>query len=374
MPLLKLPAQPIYQHPVPADAEVPLPHVVDLEWVACTACAHGWQPAFDRQLLEQIYREHYYTPAPDGVGVQFRDDFISALETFGLLRPRNSLLEVGASSGDVLQMLRARTGARQAVAFEPDTCNAALARQRGLTVDERFFGATSAQGGAAADLAYARHVIEHVFDFGDFFAGLALATSADADLVLETPELDHHCHTASLNPFHVEHVHVFSRRSLARLAASHGWRLAGQVTTDDGNLIAWFRRQPGEAGTQDELPDGPRLDGLQSRFESHRSRMRELLNGRTLVFWGAGSAAARLANLIGRVPDRWTDGNPAKVGKRFVGCQRPIVPPEEALSDVAPGGAMPVLVVASSFVREIVPRIRALGWQGEILDLAGKRQ
>lgn len=373
-PLLSLPEQPVYQHPVPADAVVPEPHRVDLKWVACTECAHGWQPEFDASLLESIYRQHYYTPAPDGIAVQFRNDFRSALEKFGLVKPRQLLLEIGASGGDVLAEIRAATGARLAFAFEPDARNAALARGRGIEVREQFFG--SATAGAfphRADLVYARHVIEHVFDFKDLFAGLEAVAVPSADLVLETPSLDHHANTDAMNPFHVEHVHVFSLRSLARLAESHGWRLVHDVVTPDGNLIAAFRRVPeaGDRGAR-SIPEAPVLVSLQERVNSHRVRMRQLLDRRPLVFWGAGSAAVRLAILIGRAPDLWTDGNPAKVGKRFVGFDQLIVSPEVALAaGKGERGVAPLLVVASSFAREILPRVRQLGWSGEVLDLSG---
>ena len=58
-------------------------------------------------LLEQIYRSHYYTPAPDGIAVQFRSEFFATLDRFGLLTaPRQALLEIGASNGDVLAELK----------------------------------------------------------------------------------------------------------------------------------------------------------------------------------------------------------------------------------------------------------------------------
>ncbi len=375
--MLSLPAQPIYQHPVAADAVVPPPHTIDLTWVACTDCAHAWQPEFDVGLLEHIYRQHYYTPAPDGMAVQFRDDFLATLDDFGLMTPRHTLLEVGASNGDVLAEIRTRTGAERGLAFEPDEKNAALARQRGLEVREQFFSVTTVGDCApSADLVYARHVIEHVFDFDGFFGGLDAVAAPTADLVLETPGLDYHAESAALNPFHIEHVHVFSLRSLAKLALAHGWRLLRNVMTRDGNVIASFMRIEacGEDGAG-QGPAPPALDGLQNRMELHRTRMRSLLSHRRLVFWGAGSAAVRLASLIDRAPDFWTDGNPAKIGKKFVGFECPIMSPENALRAAASdAGSEPILVIASSFLREILPRVRSLGWRGEMVDLSGNRQ
>jgi len=372
--LLQLPAQPIYQHPVPADAIVPAPHSVDLRWDACVRCAHAWQPEYDSALLERIYREHYYTPAPDGIAVAFRQAFVSALEEFGLATARDTVLEIGASSGDLLAELRNRTGARRAVAFEPDERNAALAAARGLDVRRQFFSrATIAASPERADLVVARHVVEHVFDLNDFFGALGAITQPGSDLVLETPSLDHHVVTAALNPFHVEHLHVFSLTSLATLAARHGWNLARSTVTADGNLIASFRRAEDKAQSETAIPAPPVLGSLQSRVEAHHGRLRRELGRGWVLFWGAGSAAVRLAGFIGRAPDAWTDGNPAKVGMRFVGFDRLIESPESALARAASeGGAGAVLVIASSFLREILPRVRAMGWQGAVLDLSGK--
>ena len=368
-PLLDLPGQPIYQHPVPAEVVVPEPHAIDLYWLACTHCCHAWQPEFDHALLERIYRSHYYTPAPDGIGVRFRNDFLSTAERFGLVAPKRVLLEIGASDGDVLVELRRRTGAARACAFEPNSENAAVARRRGLEVHEEFFDEQTSKGLDSADLVYARHVIEHIFDFNGFFAGVNAAAARMADLMLETPSLDHHAERGSIVPFHIEHLHIFALRSLTRLASIHGWALQHAEVTTSGNLIASFKR----GMTTADVPP-PSLAGLQDAVGCRRAHMRNLLADRQLVFWGAGSAGAALVSTIGREPDIWTDGNPNKVGKRFVGSTRLIVSPEVALAEArSPAFSRPVLVIASSFQEEILTRIQELGWTGEVFDMAGNR-
>lgn len=370
--LLELAGQPIYQHPVPAEAVVPPPHAVDLSWDACSRCAHAWQPAFDSALLERIYREHYYTPAPDGIAVTFRQAFVRALDDFGVVTPRETVVEIGASSGDLLAELRGRTGARQAIAFEPDERNAALAGERGLDVRRQFFSRAAVRARPdRADLLVARHVIEHVFDLGDFLGALGDIARPGSDLVLETPSLDHHVRTAALNPFHIEHLHVFSLTSLATLAGRHGWELARSAVTEDGNLIASFRRVDAGLKPGSVIPAPPVLGSLQGRVDAHHDRLRRELGSKWLLFWGAGSAAVRLAGFIGRAPDAWTDGNAAKIGMKFVGHDRRIIAPAEALS-LAAAQPDPVLVIASSFVREILPRVRQLGWRARILDLNGE--
>ena len=69
-----------------------------------------------------------------------------------------------------------------------------------------------------------------------------------------------------------------------------------------------------------------------------------------------------------------TDGNPAKVGKHYAGSTREIVSPQVAFAQANSATPDPPLrVITSSFVDEILPRVRQLGWQGEILDLGGNR-
>jgi SAM-dependent methyltransferase len=375
-PLLALDDQPIYQHPIPSDARVPEPHSTNLLWISCVRCSHAWQPDFDKSLLERIYESHYYTPAPSGVGVKFRNAFIKIVEQFGLVKPCEVLLEIGAADGDVLAELRRKTAAGKAYAFEPNKENAAVARGRGLEVKERFFG-DGKQGEEleSADFIYARHVIEHVFDFAKFFAAINAAAKPLAQLVLETPSLDFHAENGSLAPFHIEHVHVFSLLSLATLAGKHGWQLTRSETTEDGNLVAAFERlaAPGSGVFIDQIPAST-LGKLQSMADSCRSRVRSLVQGRRVIVWGAGSAGVNVVKMMGREPDFWTDGNANKFGKSFAGLRSRVVSPERALADAeADATGNFLLIVASTFVSEIVPRIQELGWSKEVFDMMGNR-
>src|SRR5690606_2818579 len=141
-----------------------------------------------------------------------------------------------------------------------------------LDVREQFFdGAVAGANLDPVDLIYARHVIEHIFDFDDFFAGVNGVAGAAAELILETPSLDY-AGQGSIEPFHVEHVHVFSLRSLARLAASYGWGLQHSAVTTSGNLIACFGR-----GAAVATPPYPSLQGLQDAVDQRRAHLRSRL-------------------------------------------------------------------------------------------------
>lgn len=369
-PMLEISGQPLYQHPVPADCTIDPPWTIDLAWLFCNDCQHSWQPHVDQGALEKIYRQHYYTQAPDGIAVEFQQSFIDQLSVFGLARPKISLLEIGGATGDTLFKLSKSLEAARACMFEPNTENAAIGRQRGLEVKESFFGVETSTGLGKFDLIFSRHVIEHLFDFDDFFAGLDQACAADADLVLETPSLDWHVASISGTPFHVEHVHVFSQSSLARLCENYGWGLLGAFVSPAGNLICWFRKGvPGQVAHQ-KLE----VSGWREHLIQQRESLVDLCAGHKLIFWGAGSASVIMASRLGRDPDYWVDSNPNKHGKRFVGYGLTISDPETAIAEAMPlpEAERPLLLITSSFEREILPTIRRMGWTGPVFSRQGK--
>jgi hypothetical protein len=103
-------------------------------------------------------------------------------------------------------------------------------------------------------------------------------------------------------------------------------------------------------------------------------RLSDSFRDRTLVFWGAGSSGIGLATTLGREPDFWTDGNPAKEGKHFVGLRGVVLSPATAFERVQQGNCVaPALVITSTFTREILPRVRELGWRGDVFDCDGNR-
>ena len=80
------------------------------------------------------------------------------------------------------------------------------------------------------------------------------------------------------------------------------------------------------------------------------------------------------ADDLGREPDIWTDGNPAKERKCFVAQSGSVMSPEAAFAEaLGERYENPALVITSVFVREILPRVRAMGWTGDVFDYDGNR-
>jgi len=370
-PLLALKESPIYLHPVNADCLVPHPHTMDLDYRQCLDCGHAFQIDYDVKMLSRIYRNHYYTPCAEGVGVGARVDFIEYLRQLSQQwerRPRR-VLEVGCSSGDVLNEVRALLGLNfcDVQGVEPNCETATAARRLGLSVREEFFDLGLAIKLGTYDLVYSRHVVEHVDELEPFLRGLHQVADDQGVVILETPALDRCLRERMDAGFHVEHLHLFSMQSLAVAATSAGLTLINHFETPLGNQIGVFQAK----GRPMALPKTDTDADLQSVRDRRRQWWQRELSSRSATLWGAGSAARILIGETGCEPTAICDGNPGKAGKKFVGLPFRIESAPGYIVGLVSAGAdkRGVLVAASMFFSEIKEEVHRLGWRGDVIGL-----
>lgn len=369
VPLIAYPKQPVFMYPLPADADVEQ-IVVDLAYGYCPECGHGFQKQHHQEVLEKIYESHYWTPDHPDACHSLRDEFIDFCVP--LRREMGdegiSTLEIGASSGSILAALLERFPQDRLTGFEPNTINAQAAREKGVEMVNGFFTLESArEHGRRYDLIYSRHVIEHIFDLEEFFTAIGEASRDGATLILETPSLDESFRRDSQDPFHLEHVHVFSLSSMARLAARFGWELADSRITSFNNLVAVFKR--GDGSTQ-EIPL-PTPHTFEDRLPAWREVINGLPPGKSVLLWGCGLQGAKVLMLLGLDPAEILDGNPNKAGMRFVGIDKPIqnaLPFAENL--VREGRDRDhVILITSTFHQEIRADLDGIFWGGDVITL-----
>jgi SAM-dependent methyltransferase len=368
--LLFLQDSPIYLHPVAADAQVPLPHTMSLDYRQCRDCGHAYRVGYDLEQLSAIYRNHYYTPAAPCVGVGVHDEFLDYLcrsPHFVGKTPASSL-EIGCSSGEMLADIQNHFGLGDAVVgIEPNHDTASSARKHGFRVIEEFFDADLARTLGTFDLVFSRHVVEHIDGLATFLDSLRLAAGTAGTVILETPSLDWALANANDTAFHVEHLHVFSKASLAAAGAAAGLTLIDMAETSFGNLIAMFRAK----AVPLKVPQTDMTTDLQAKHDRRCRWLAERLSKRPVVFWGAGSASRILIQETGCRPAVLCDGNPGKAGKHFVGMSQEIgYAPDVVLAMVERDeDRSHLLVAASTFHEEIAREARRLGWRGDIISL-----
>lgn len=365
--LLKLNNFPIYQHPMDDTSNIPLPHVIDIEYSICRQCAHAFQLNYNKDILEAIYKHHYYTPSPENIGASFRYDFIKFISENNIIDKKTlNVLEIGCSSGEVLAELKTIYSNVDYHGIEPNEETAIAAEKKELIVEKAFFTEKIASSLCfKSDLIYSRHVIEHIFDFKNFFKAISKVSHSTSTLILETPSLDWSITQPSTQAFHVEHIHVFSERSLVTLANQFGWFKDKSIVTASGNLIISFTNKEKKS----LLPLAPSDNGkLKQKIDKDIQALQSYCKDEEFIFWGAGSGAVTLLALTGLKPLYIIDGNPNKTGKRFCGLNYTIkysIDTINALINKDLDKKLTV-IISSSFHDEIKHELTSLGWRGNI--------
>jgi len=365
--LLNLKHTNIYQHPVPEEAQLPLPYKIDIDFYFCRHCGHAYQHDYNIDLLNSIYSNHYYTPAQDGIGRQFRDDFLAFLKTnVPELNKASQVLEIGSSSGELLIASREIWPQISVLGFEPSHNSANLAISKNVPTIKDFFSTKTTRDIETFDIIISRHVIEHIDDQCDFWLSINNSSHQQTVLVLETPSLDSVLNKHSLDPFHIEHLHVFSVHSLCHLAKSYGWFLRSYRATESNNLITCFIKD----NVHDVNTTPPVLNSsLNETLEQIKHKLMYRLHGKQYWLWGAGSYGAKMLSFYELTPEKILDGNRNKSGKVMVSYPWSIEYGPDVIATYSENGAAtaPTIIIASSFYKEIVAQISDLGWKGEIL-------
>ncbi|MGV2870842.1 class I SAM-dependent methyltransferase [Colwellia sp. E150_009] len=366
-PCLTLENSPIYQHPVPDPTIIPPPYTVDLYYQRCSDCSHVYQLGDNQRILENIYSHHYYTPPPSNIGTTFRDDFLHFINQLTLTTQiTSSILEVGSSSGEMLAALKNMFSVNNAVGFEPNIDAANEARDKGLNIYTEFFTVNAIESfNKTFDLIYSRHVIEHIFDFEDFFKATNLISSNKTQLIIETPSLDWAIENNSTIAFHIEHIHVFSEFSLVKLAKLYGWHKKASTATSAGNLITAFTKYSNVA-EQPSLPNN--MADMQKNNETIFKYINTITKQKKTILWGAGTCGISLISSAKIKPVNIVDGNADKAGKFYCGFDKAVEFAPTVIKKLVKNNQDRdmLIIISSSFYQEIKANLHELGWRGEI--------
>jgi SAM-dependent methyltransferase len=265
------------------------------------------------------------------------------------------VVEVASNDGYLLQYVQAR--GVQVLGIEPTADTAAVARERGISTVERFFGEALgrelAASGPKPKLMVANNVLAHVPDINDFVAGFAQLLADDGVATFEFPHLLVLLRDGLYDTIYHEHFSYLSLGTVQRIFETNGLHVVNveELPTHGGSL----RVHAVQTGSSRQV--SPRVDELVEReidaglfspvgyqhlrglAERTRLWLRGLLEreqqaGRTVMAYGAAAKGTTLLNhaeidrtLLTAVVDR----NPAKQGRQIPGTGIPISPEDELL-------------------------------------------
>lgn len=163
-----------------------------------------------------------------------------------------SALDIGCNDGSLLAAL-SQHGFTRVMGIEPNTHAAEIARGNGFNVYTDFLNKSLAsqlkQQHKGFDYIFARHVLEHVEQIGDFFECVNLLLNADGHFVMELPHVEVGFEANNPVILWEEHVNYFTEPMVQAMLEYYGFEVvAKRYYAFGGGSIAFVakrgKRQP----------------------------------------------------------------------------------------------------------------------------------
>jgi SAM-dependent methyltransferase len=342
--------------------------------LVCAQCKLVQLEAFEP--AERIFSDDYayFSSYSTGWLEHARRYTDATVERFGL-DATSKVVEIASNDGYLLQYFVAR--GIPVLGVEPTANTAAVAIEKGIPTEIRFFGRDAAndlRADHAADLLIANNVLAHVPDLNDFVEGLSLLLAPEGVLTIEFPHLLRLIDEAQFDTIYHEHYSYFSLLTATRALERHGLAIfdVEEIPTHGGSLRIyaghaaeaptrqneWSRSEPpvvsylgapllGDPGERVlELQERERAAGLDDLAtytafaERVRREKREIVRffieqkeaGVSIAGYGAPAKGNTLLNYcgIGRdFIDYTVDLSPHKQGRFLPGTRIPIREPDE---------------------------------------------
>lgn len=351
--IAELPHLPLTALFVPPGEPTPNVPTFDQALLFCPACGHAQL----RHTVppEQLYDTTYsFRTSLSGTARRGTRWFLDGLDEVAADRRFNCAMDVGCNDLHLLTELGGRASRRIGVdplwrGREEDVAADGI-EVIGATVEEL----TVKDVPARPDLIVCRHTLEHVPEPRSLFARLTELAAPDALFVFELPSFEPLVERLRFDQVFHQHLHLFSRASLARLAAGAGLRpVQWRLNYHDWGAL-WVTLERGPASSTETLPFD--LAAVQRRWQrfaeqtAAMGRLLEELRGEPAVGYGAAQMLPVIAYHLGTdlgLLDAVIDDDPAKDGWRYANLPLTIrsmpVPDDAVVVLTAVDNAAPIL-------------------------------
>ncbi|MBS0366451.1 MAG: class I SAM-dependent methyltransferase [Proteobacteria bacterium] len=317
-------------------------------------CGRCWLVQLQQYVAPaDIFSEYAYFSSYSDSWVEHARRYAVAMCERLALGAGSLVMEIASNDGYLLQHFVAR--GVPVLGIEPAANIAAVARQRGVRTEARFFGrdtaAALAQQYGKPDLLLGNNVLAHVPDLNDFVAGMKVLLKPGGVLTMEFPHLERLVDENQFDTIYHEHFSYFSFVTVERVFAAHGLTLfdVEELSTHGGSLRIYGRHTEdsshpvtarAQALRRREQQRGLESPGFYRGFGARvQATKRALLQflieartaGRSVVGYGAPGKGNTLLNYCGirtDFLDYTVDRNPYKQGKYTPGTRIPILAPE----------------------------------------------
>jgi novobiocin biosynthesis protein NovU/D-mycarose 3-C-methyltransferase len=294
----------------------------------------------------------------------------------GAFRQNPRVLEIASNTGLYLKKFQAH--GCEVLGVEPARNIAELAERAGVPTWIDFFNSPNAahirNEWGQADLVLGRHVLAHIDDWRDLFAGLETLAHASSLIAFEVPYLADFFEQTEFDTVYHEHLSYISVGAIQALLSRTPFHLqrVDHYPIHGGSVLLQIRHRAHGEPVQDSvgaylqrerdlnLSEPATWEKFARQVRHIQNRLPELIRdlrarGKRVIGYGASAKGSTLLNTCGLTAkdlDYIIDNTPFKQNKVTPGSGIPIRPPEMLLSD-QPDYA---LLLAWNFATEIVGR------------------
>jgi hypothetical protein len=304
------------------------------------------------------------------------------------LNAQSLVVEIAANDGYLLQYVAQR--GIPCLGVEPTASTARAAREKGIEIQELFFGVQTAETlvgqGRSADLLVANNVLAHVPDINDFLKGFACLLKPAGVATFEFPHLLRLMADNQFDTLYHEHYSYLSLTAVQTLCARNGLAIfdVEELPTHGGSLRVYVQRVEGPqtinasvaALLAQEERAGMRTAAYyaslapaaeQIKHQLLRFLLQAKADGKRVVGYGAAAKGNTLLNYAGVRADllAWvSDANPHKQGKFLPGSRIPVVAPQR-IAEEKPDY---VLVLPWNLLDEVTQQLAEVrSWGGQFV-------
>lgn len=301
-------------------------NVYPLAVVLCRHCKHLQLDYFIEPDL--MFKNYLYVSGTSETYRKYLDWFAG----YTGVGPGQKVLDIGCNDGTQLDMFKKRGALTWGV--DPAE-NLHVLSSKNHTVHLGYFGA-SYDPGVTFDIVNAQNVFAHQRDPLDVLLNCKRLTGPGSRIYIQTSQADMVLNGEFDTIYH-EHINFFNTFSFQKLAERAGLVLTDVRKTDIHGTSYMFvlahDEKPSEtvrAMISQEEAQGLHRQETYERWASacmaFRQRIRERLEGRYIVAYGAAAKGNTLLNFVGVTPACIVDDNEMKQGRFSPGRKSPVVP------------------------------------------------
>lgn len=321
----------------------------------CPACGHV--QLADRVSPALMFEDYLYISSLSDTLVGHLHGLARDVAGWQNLGAADLVVDVGCNDGTLLEGFRHRSA--RLLGIDPAKNLAAMARDKGVTVVNAFFGAASAGAVRAAHgpaaVITATNVFPHIHDLADFMAGIDALLGETGVLVIEAHYLRDMIEQAAFDTIYHEHVSYWSLTAMRRLFDRHGFDVVDglRLPIHHGQLRVFVQRKgvrvpaPAVANLLAAeraagIPGRAVLDGFADQARCVREGLRRRLTdihaaGARIAGYGAPAKGSTLLCYagLGTGDLLWiADRSPLKQGRFTPQTHIPVVAPDRILADM----------------------------------------